>query len=125
MRTKFFFFAMLLALGLGIGATAIAREAKTVRPAAAPTTSAHAAKGVACKGCHETRKPQPVAMTKCLTCHGDTKAIAQRTANVKPTNPHNSRHYGTEADCNSCHHQHKTSESLCADCHPSFKFKVP
>ena len=85
----------------------------------------HAARGVKCAGCHEnTKKPQPVAMEKCLSCHGDTKALAAKTANVKPRNPHESRHYGTEADCNLCHHQHRKSENFCLDCHNRFDFKV-
>jgi Cytochrome c3 len=124
MRNRFFFVLVLLGAVLGLGVGAIAQNAK--QPATAPTTLAakHAANGVACKSCHETKKPQPVAMTKCLTCH-DTKTVAQRTAAVQPTNPHNSRHFGTEADCNACHHQHRKSESLCADCHTRFNFKVP
>ena len=87
--------------------------------------SKHATKGVDCSGCHvNVRKPAPVAMNKCVTCH-EPKALAQKTASTKPTNPHLSRHYGTEADCNDCHKQHQPSVSLCADCHPAFKFKVP
>ena len=85
----------------------------------------HAASGVKCAGCHgNAKKPQAVPMEQCLTCHGDTKALAAKTASVKPTNPHESRHYGTEADCNLCHHQHRKSENFCLDCHPRFDFKV-
>jgi hypothetical protein len=85
----------------------------------------HAASGVKCADCHgNVKKPQPVAMEKCLTCHGDTTALAEKTANVKPRNPHESRHYGTEADCNLCHHQHRKSENFCLDCHNRFDFKV-
>jgi hypothetical protein len=85
----------------------------------------HAARGVKCVACHASaKKPQPVAMEKCLTCHGDTRALAEKTANVKPRNPHESRHYGTEADCNLCHHQHRKSENFCLDCHNRFDFKV-
>jgi RecJ-like exonuclease len=127
MRKSFFFFLVLLFAAAGLGAGAMA--AQKAKPAASTPVVAmdkHAAKGVACQNCHaNVKKPEPVAMDKCLTCHGDGKAVAKRTASTKPTNPHESRHYGTEADCNSCHHQHKPSESLCADCHPSFKFKVP
>ena len=86
----------------------------------------HAASGIKCANCHgDTKQPQPVPMIKCLSCHGDTKALAQKTANVKPVNPHESRHYGTEADCNLCHHQHKKSENFCYDCHNRFNFTVP
>lgn len=102
--------------------------AKEGGPDALPTTvplgHLHALKGVQCAQCHESGKPAAVSMTKCLTCHTDMKALAQKTANVQPTNPHDSRHYGTEADCNLCHHQHKMSENHCAECH-NFKFNVP
>jgi len=85
----------------------------------------HAASGVKCADCHgSVKKPQAVPMEKCLSCHGDTRALAAKTANVKPVNPHESRHYGTEADCNLCHHQHKKSENFCLDCHNRFDFKV-
>ena len=122
MIKRFFFLVVLLGACMGIDMGAMAQSAKP--PAAQATvTSKHANKGIACKQCHETKKPEPVAMTKCLTCHS-TKSVVQRTANVKP-NPHDSRHFGTEADCNICHHQHKPSQSFCADCHPRFNFKVP
>jgi hypothetical protein len=125
MRKSIFFFLALLC-AIGFTAAAMAQKAK---PAAASTPvvamDKHGAKGITCQNCHvNVKKPQPVAMDKCVTCH-DPKALAQKTANTRPANPHNSRHHGTEADCNSCHHQHKASESLCADCHPTFKFKVP
>jgi hypothetical protein len=124
MRMRIFYLVALLTLGLGLGAGAFAEGAKPAATAAATLAAKHGGNGVACKQCHGSGKPQPVATQKCVTCH-DTKATAERTANVKPTNPHNSRHFGTEADCNSCHHQHKASQSLCADCHPRFNFKVP
>jgi hypothetical protein len=87
----------------------------------------HADKGVQCTKCHgNAKKSEPVQMEKCLSCHGngDSKALAAKTANVKPLNPHESRHYGTEADCNLCHHQHEKSVNFCLDCHPRFNFKV-
>jgi RecJ-like exonuclease len=126
MRKSFFFFLVLLCAAVGFGAGAMAQKAKSAAATPVVAMDKHAAKGIACQNCHvNAKKPQPVAMDKCLTCHGDGKAVAKRTANSKPTNPHDTRHFGTEADCNSCHHQHKASESLCADCHPNFKFKVP
>lgn len=88
-------------------------------------TSKHAGNGVTCAQCHgPSSKKAVVSMEKCLECHGDTKALAARTAKVKPTNPHENRHFGTEADCNRCHHEHVTSENLCLPCH-RFHFKVP
>jgi hypothetical protein len=55
----------------------------------------------------------------CLSCHGegDSKALAAKTAKVKPLNPHENRHYGTEADCGLCHRQHEKSVNFCLDCH--------
>lgn len=99
--------------------------AKADGPEALPTNiplwHLHGLQGIQCGECHQGG--QEVTMVKCLTCH-DTKAVAEKTADLKPTNPHNSRHYGTEADCNLCHHQHKASENHCASCH-KFDFKVP
>lgn len=50
--------------------------------------------------------------------------LTASTAGVKPTNPHNSPHYGKHADCNLCHHQHEKSENYCTQCH-KFDFKLP
>jgi hypothetical protein len=124
MRNGFFLLFVLLSAIVGIGFAAIAQDTRSVGSEAALLANVHAAKGVQCATCHETPTPQPVGMLKCVSCHGD-KALAQKTANVKPTNPHESRHYGTVADCNLCHHQHKKSQNLCADCHPRFTFRVP
>ncbi|GLH72785.1 hypothetical protein GETHLI_12870 [Geothrix limicola] len=89
-------------------------------------TSKHATQGITCAQCHgKAAKKSVVAMQQCLGCHGDTKELAARTAQVKPTNPHENRHFGTEADCNRCHHEHATSENLCLPCHLRFGFKVP
>lgn len=86
----------------------------------------HAAADVACAECHgETEKTAEVSMMRCLECHGETTELAERTADVKPVNPHQNRHYGTEADCNLCHHQHKKSENFCFPCHNRFDFMVP
>lgn len=87
----------------------------------------HTAKRVECVKCHGTaKKSVPVAQEKCLSCHGegDSKALAAKTAKVLPLNPHQNRHYGTEADCGLCHRQHEPSVNFCLDCHPRFNFKV-
>ena len=85
----------------------------------------HALSGVQCAQCHgNTKDFQPVAMNQCLSCHGDTKELAKKTASIKPHNPHESRHYGTEADCNLCHRQHSPSQNHCGECH-KFNFVVP
>lgn len=90
-----------------------------------PGSHLHALKGIKCEQCHGTaKKKEAVEMAKCVTCHGATAKLAEKTANVKPHNPHQSPHYGTDADCNLCHHQHAKSENLCAQCH-KFDYVVP
>lgn len=90
-----------------------------------PGSHLHALRGIKCEQCHgKVKKPEPVEMAKCVACHGATAKLAEKTANVKPHNPHQSPHYGTDADCNLCHHQHAKSENLCAQCH-KFDFVVP
>jgi hypothetical protein len=86
----------------------------------------HDSMGITCAQCHgKVKKLGTVSMEKCLSCHGETKQLAEKTANAKPRNPHENRHYGTEADCNLCHHQHKKSENFCLPCHQRFGFVVP
>jgi len=85
----------------------------------------HLLSRVKCAGCHgKAKKPQAVDMAKCVSCHGSTAKLAEKTADVKPENPHKSPHYGTDLECNMCHHQHVKSENYCNQCH-SFAFKVP
>ena len=89
-----------------------------------PLSHAHQLAGVTCKSCHDNpRKAEAAKATKCLTCHTG-EAIFAATAQVKPTNPHGSPHYGKESDCNLSHHQHEKSENYCSQCH-KFEFKVP
>jgi len=109
----------LLLCGGDLAAAGTTATGKAVR------ASKHAGNGVTCVQCHgKAAKKVVVPMQQCLSCHGDTKALAARTAQVKPTNPHENRHFGTEADCNRCHHEHVASENLCLPCH-RFAFKVP
>lgn len=90
-----------------------------------PGSHLHALRGITCEKCHgKVKNYKPVEMSKCVSCHGDPAKLAQRTANVKPENPHKSPHYGTSADCNLCHRQHAKSENLCAQCH-KFNYTVP
>ncbi|BDU78300.1 cytochrome c3 family protein [Mesoterricola sediminis] len=85
----------------------------------------HALAGVTCAQCHDGKgKPAPVPTWTCVGCHGPTKDLAARTAQVKPHNPHQSRHYGTDAACAKCHHMHRASENDCLQCH-AFQFQVP
>ncbi len=90
-----------------------------------PGSHLHALKGVKCEQCHgKVKKLAPVEMSKCVACHGATAKLAEKTKDVKPSNPHTSPHYGTDLDCNLCHRQHAKSENLCAQCH-KFDFVVP
>ncbi|HSD42833.1 MAG TPA: cytochrome c3 family protein [Burkholderiales bacterium] len=55
---------------------------------------------------------------------GRARPVGERgSAELK--NPHNSPHYGRDADCNLCHHQHAKSENYCAQYHEKWAFKVP
>lgn len=99
------------------------------KPAAADAQldKVHATEGVGCVKCHTgTQRSQPVATATCVGCHedGSTKALAAKTSKVTPTNPHDNRHYGTDADCNLCHRVHEKSVNYCLDCHGRFDFKV-
>ena len=84
----------------------------------------HVARGVQCQQCHgannEVKDPDK---TQCIVCH-DPNAVAAKTANVKPKNPHVSPHYGKDLDCVLCHVQHDQTENYCEQCH-NFGFKVP
>jgi hypothetical protein len=89
-----------------------------------PLSHTHQLSGVTCAGCHSNpKKPEPVEATKCLQCH-PADAVSVATEQVKPTNPHNSPHYGKTSDCNICHHEHERSENYCKQCH-KFEFTVP
>ena len=89
-----------------------------------PGSHTHQLTGIACTKCHEKgSKPEAVSMDKCVTCHNADK-LAEKTAKVKPENPHTSPHYGNTLDCNACHHQHRKSEDFCGQCH-KFDFAVP
>ncbi len=90
-----------------------------------PGRHAHHLAGVNCAGCHgKTKKPEAPEMGKCVSCHGSAAALAEKTARAKVPNPHKSPHYGTDLDCNLCHHQHAKSELYCNTCH-KFDFVVP
>ena len=108
----------------GKGCLACHKEGKMSLVGKMPGSHVHQLAGVNCASCHGKGKPEAVAMDKCVACHGSTAKLAEKTAKVKPENPHTSPHYGTELDCNLCHHQHAKSENYCNQCH-SFGFKVP
>ena len=117
------FLILLCAAALGAGAGGPAASAATKQDKPAGFIAKHASNGVTCKMCHGAGKKEPVDASKCTTCH-DTKDLAEKTAAMSPANPHDNRHFGTEGDCNGCHHQHKASENRCAECH-KYNFQVP
>lgn len=89
-----------------------------------PLAHVHLLSGVGCAKCHaDLKDPAPTASKECLKCH-DMDKVAAATAEMKPSNPHDSPHYGKTSDCNLCHHQHEKSENYCAQCH-SYKYNVP
>ena len=78
---------------------------------------------ISCADCHLTGNTKPLTTEDCLACHGSFEEVAGETAKLDP-NPHNSPHYGTELDCDLCHHEHSRSENFCAQCH-EWKLIVP
>lgn len=85
----------------------------------------HKQKGVSCADCHgKVKKPTFVEAAQCLGCHGPADALARKTAEVKPENPHASPHWGNEMECNVCHRQHEKTVNWCDHCHV-YKFQVP
>jgi hypothetical protein len=90
-----------------------------------PGSHHHQLADVNCVKCHgKTEMPEALSMEQCVACHGSTVKLAEMTKDVKPKNPHASPHYGTDLDCNLCHHQHAKSENYCNQCH-KFDFKTP
>lgn len=83
----------------------------------------HVQKGVKCEACHGANKEVDYpSIDQCKQCHNPA-AVAEKTKNVKPQNPHVSPHYGNELDCALCHIQHQKPANYCAQCH-NFDFKV-
>lgn len=118
--------AIALVLSLGVICAGSVYAANKAKMENGELGKLHASMDITCVQCHgKVKKPAPVSMETCLGCHGDTTKLAEKTANAKPLNPHENRHYGTEADCNLCHHQHKKSENFCLPCHQRFDFVVP
>ena len=76
-----------------------------------------------CNDCHLTTTPKPLTTEQCLSCHGSLEEMAEATKKLDPE-PHNSPHYGSELDCDLCHHEHSLSENFCAQCH-EWKLVVP
>jgi len=69
-----------------------------------------------CNDCHLTQTPKRLTTKQCLSCHGSFEEVAEATKHLDP-DPHNSPHYGSELDCDLCHHEHSVSENFCAQCH--------
>ncbi|MCD8339543.1 MAG: cytochrome c3 family protein [Burkholderiales bacterium] len=83
----------------------------------------HVARGVTCDKCHGANNEIGTpGMDQCVQCHVPEQ-VAEKTANVKPQNPHSSPHYGNSLDCTLCHAQHSETTNYCASCH-DFDFNV-
>lgn len=80
----------------------------------------HIARGMACESCHgkDGKSPEYPDQETCLQCHNKA-AVAEKTKELKPVNPHAAPHNG---DCTLCHLQHEKPVNYCADCHAQFKF---
>ena len=85
----------------------------------------HVARGLECRTCHgpDLKNLEYPTIETCTQCH-NTKGLSQKTADVKPHNPHLSPHYQDQLDCTNCHLQHAETENYCNQCH-QFDFKVP
>ena len=85
----------------------------------------HTAKSIPCEACHGPDKGNPTtpALETCVACH-PLKALTEKTASVKPANPHFSPHYQDQLDCTLCHTGHIESDNYCNQCH-KFDFKLP
>ena len=85
----------------------------------------HVAMGLTCETCHGPDKANPATpgIKTCTQCH-DTKALVEKTKDVKPQNPHMSPHYQDQLECTNCHFMHGETENFCDQCH-QFGFKVP
>ena len=117
-------FVVLLALPL-LMLSSLASLAETQKKPAKFLDQVHAENDVSCIDCHDpAQKREAVGMLTCLECH-DTEEVADATADNPYSNPHRNDHYGTEADCNLCHHQHQVSENYCTPCHLRFEYEVP
>lgn len=87
----------------------------------------HAKKQIICSGCHGKSLPQKgdtVENERCIACHGNYEALANKTrpAQFPDRNPHQS-HLG-EIGCAVCHKAHKPSAVYCLNCHRKFYMKI-
>ncbi|MFU0841211.1 MAG: Cytochrom-c3-2 domain-containing protein [Burkholderia sp.] len=110
--------AAALAVLLAAGSVSAAEQGKFL-------ADRHVAKGIQCASCHgpDAKNPKEPTIETCTQCH-PTKALVEKTKDVKPTNPHVSPHYKDQLDCINCHHGHEEPEVFCDQCH-QFGFKVP
>jgi hypothetical protein len=85
----------------------------------------HKGRGVACLGCHGEAAPKIAASEKgCLVCHKSIEAVAEKTNDVVPANPHkNHITVSNKVECTQCHNGHKADVPACANCHAGMKFE--
>lgn len=84
----------------------------------------HAKVGVTCESCHgpDQKNLEMPTLDTCTGCH-NLAALTEKTAKLKPTNPHISPHYQDQLDCTNCHMGHAEGVNFCNQCH-QFDFKV-
>ncbi len=85
----------------------------------------HKSRSVACLACHGEAAPKTAASEKgCLSCHKSLEAVAEKTIDMAPGNPH--KNHITEAnnlECTQCHSGHKADVPTCTNCHAGMKFE--
>jgi Cytochrome c3 len=93
-----------------------------------PGSHKHLLAKVTCADCHGTQKPAAATYAPsaaCLKCHGPYEKLIEKTAAVKPENPHDSPHWRDSLECYVCHRQHTVQTvNWCNNCHV-FDVKVP
>jgi hypothetical protein len=87
----------------------------------------HKSRGIACLACHGEAAPKTAASEKgCLTCHKSMEAVAEKTKDMLPANPHkNHITASNKVECTQCHNGHKADSPACTNCHAGMKFEKP
>jgi fumarate reductase flavoprotein subunit len=115
-RSIICFFAAAVVLWTGIS---IAQENNAFN------ANRHKKRGVACLACHGEATPKTAASEKgCLSCHKSLEAVAEKTIDMTPANPH--KNHITEAnkiECTQCHNGHKADVPSCTNCHAGMNFE--
>ncbi|MDV7144272.1 cytochrome c3 family protein [Tropicimonas sp. TH_r6] len=83
-----------------------------------PLDHIHALAGLGCQQCHGDGVPMiDTSIQICTQCHGPQEALAARTRDSFPVNPHISPHDEMFEECSLCHFQHSEPIDVCSTCH--------